>query len=176
MSRWPVAWISRATQPTRNGLITEASRMSGSCERAKWCPGAGSNHRHCDFQSHALPTELPGHCPARGPGSGRFIVRPDGRVYPASAAASPGAARRQTVAKSDLFRLAAAVAGLAAFPQASAAGRCAWARRRRVPAIHVFGAATLPRDTRHPPRAGARSTLHGVVFAIFCVQALRGIA
>ena len=27
----------------------------------KWCPGAGSNHRHCDFQSHALPTELPGH-------------------------------------------------------------------------------------------------------------------
>ena len=28
----------------------------------RWCPGAGSNHRHCDFQSHALPTELPGHC------------------------------------------------------------------------------------------------------------------
>ena len=26
-----------------------------------WCPGAESNHRHCDFQSHALPTELPGH-------------------------------------------------------------------------------------------------------------------
>lgn len=26
----------------------------------KWCPGAESNHRHCDFQSHALPTELPG--------------------------------------------------------------------------------------------------------------------
>lgn len=36
---------------------------------AKWCPGAGSNHRHCDFQSHALPTELPGHCPARGQGA-----------------------------------------------------------------------------------------------------------
>ncbi len=26
-----------------------------------WWPGAGSNRRHCDFQSHALPTELPGH-------------------------------------------------------------------------------------------------------------------
>ena len=26
----------------------------------KWCPGAELNHRHCDFQSHALPTELPG--------------------------------------------------------------------------------------------------------------------
>ena len=24
------------------------------------CPGAELNHRHCDFQSHALPTELPG--------------------------------------------------------------------------------------------------------------------
>ena len=28
------------------------------CE--KWCPGADSNHRHADFQSAALPTELPG--------------------------------------------------------------------------------------------------------------------
>ncbi len=27
----------------------------------KWCPGAESNHRHEDFQSSALPTELPGH-------------------------------------------------------------------------------------------------------------------
>src|SRR5438132_10987309 len=27
----------------------------------KWCPGAESNHRHGDFQSPALPTELPGH-------------------------------------------------------------------------------------------------------------------
>src|SRR5215510_12098186 len=26
----------------------------------KWCPGAESNHRHHDFQSCALPTELPG--------------------------------------------------------------------------------------------------------------------
>jgi hypothetical protein len=29
--------------------------------KGQWCPGAESNHRHCDFQSHALPTELPGH-------------------------------------------------------------------------------------------------------------------
>ncbi len=35
--------------------------------KSVWCPGAESNHRHCDFQSHALPTELPGHAvnPAR---------------------------------------------------------------------------------------------------------------
>ena len=27
----------------------------------KWCPRADSNHRHSDFQSLALPTELLGH-------------------------------------------------------------------------------------------------------------------
>ena len=27
----------------------------------QWCPGADLNHRHADFQSAALPTELPGH-------------------------------------------------------------------------------------------------------------------
>ena len=31
----------------------------------KWCLGAESNHRHCDFQSHALPTELPRHMAMR---------------------------------------------------------------------------------------------------------------
>ena len=31
----------------------------------EWCPGAESNHRHADFQSAALPTELPG-LPAGG--------------------------------------------------------------------------------------------------------------
>ena len=34
---------------------------SVSASDRKWCPGTGSNRRHCDFQSHALPTELPGH-------------------------------------------------------------------------------------------------------------------
>jgi len=39
-----------------NGQPTPAVRKSVQ----EWCPGAESNHRHCDFQSHALPTELPG--------------------------------------------------------------------------------------------------------------------
>jgi hypothetical protein len=30
-------------------------------KRENWCPGAELNHRHRDFQSRALPTELPGH-------------------------------------------------------------------------------------------------------------------
>src|SRR6201992_2292204 len=30
-----------------------------SAESRKWCLGADSNHRHADFQSAALPTELP---------------------------------------------------------------------------------------------------------------------
>ena len=29
--------------------------------RVKWCLGAESNHPHGDFQSPALPTELPRH-------------------------------------------------------------------------------------------------------------------
>ena len=31
----------------------------------KKCPGTESNHRHVDFQSTALPTELPGHMAMR---------------------------------------------------------------------------------------------------------------
>lgn len=31
------------------------------CEMMEWCPRADSNHRHSDFQSLALPTELLGH-------------------------------------------------------------------------------------------------------------------
>jgi hypothetical protein len=59
--------------------------------KAAWCPGAGSNHRHCDFQSHALPTELPGHVPARGR-ERRFIVRPGSAVHHASPVATNGLA------------------------------------------------------------------------------------
>ena len=38
-------------------------------EGKEWCLGADSNHRHADFQSAALPTELPR--PGSGDGSGR---------------------------------------------------------------------------------------------------------
>jgi len=49
-------WINR---PLRE---FQRTRLGGrECrEKGKWCPGAESNHRHADFQSAALPTELPG--------------------------------------------------------------------------------------------------------------------
>src|SRR6266480_3572334 len=35
------------------------------CPTNPKCPGTESNRRHGDFQSPALPTELPGHAPRR---------------------------------------------------------------------------------------------------------------
>src|SRR6266511_4574462 len=53
---------SQRIRLSRN-LVADSARNSDGLgiEPESWCPGAGSNHRHCDFQSHALPTELPGH-------------------------------------------------------------------------------------------------------------------
>src|SRR6478736_6622732 len=58
----------------------------------EWCPGAGSNHRHCDFQSHALPTELPGH--TRGPKGRveRAVYREVGSACPPAFAGGFGVA------------------------------------------------------------------------------------
>ena len=44
-----------------------AARGRASWERG-WCPGAELNRRHRDFQSRALPTELPGQPRDRAPG------------------------------------------------------------------------------------------------------------
>jgi hypothetical protein len=48
--------------------LSEFAEISFASGEKGWCPGAESNHRHCDFQSHALPTELPGR---QGPPRGR---------------------------------------------------------------------------------------------------------
>ncbi len=47
---------------TNNRLITNQLLYRLSYTSMQWCFGAESNRRHKDFQSSALPTELPKHC------------------------------------------------------------------------------------------------------------------
>ena len=69
-----------------------ASFVSGTAELCKkWCPGAESNHRHRDFQSRALPTELPGLSEAGG-----RPVQATGSLTFALAAVHPSGIRRGT--------------------------------------------------------------------------------
>ena len=102
-----------------------------------WCPGAESNHRHCDFQSHALPTELPGH-----PASPQVAARRSGCI-----GARPAPVQREPRTFKAFRRLP--------FPRprrpaphrrrrASAAGR----RRRSVPSR--TGARPAPPACRRP--------------------------
>ena len=49
-----------------------------------WCPGAELNHRHADFQSAALPTELPGQALLTQPG---FVRDTPPAVHPTEAIA-----------------------------------------------------------------------------------------
>jgi hypothetical protein len=61
--------LGDGTVPQKNGAVDETrtrdlhlgkvALYQLSYYRLLWCLGAELNHRHCDFQSHALPTELP---------------------------------------------------------------------------------------------------------------------
>ena len=69
----------RATRTALDRKIIEPSKFNRPIDFSrhswtmKWCPGAESNHRHCDFQSHALPTELPGRLPTSRRSGSRLI-------------------------------------------------------------------------------------------------------
>ena len=50
--------VSETNGDTSNLTIKKIAQQMGYWD--SWWPGAESNHRHKDFQSSALPTELPG--------------------------------------------------------------------------------------------------------------------
>ena len=63
-----MAKIKARSPPSKKEAQSVVASTKNSLRRARrslhgvpwWCPGADSNHRHADFQSAALPTELPG--------------------------------------------------------------------------------------------------------------------
>ena len=62
---------------TSTAHLLPANRIAFVSFGFDWWPGAESNHRHADFQSAALPTELPGHLFGASRGGGvsvRFII------------------------------------------------------------------------------------------------------
>jgi hypothetical protein len=42
-------WKNSATRTAKTPTVTDL-KCKPACILGKWCPGAGSNHRHCDFQ------------------------------------------------------------------------------------------------------------------------------
>src|SRR5271168_2583724 len=49
----------------KNAVFRRFVEVRGSLWMMKWWPGRELNPRHADFQSAALPTELPGHAVGR---------------------------------------------------------------------------------------------------------------
>ena len=71
--------VSKDRQPARRGhknghRARGFQKEKGLKTAEKWCPGADLNHRHADFQSAALPPELPGHSHFWGWTRDRFEV------------------------------------------------------------------------------------------------------
>jgi hypothetical protein len=54
-ARWQLKRVFRAQLKMPGNLAVSGHFLQ------RWWPGTESNHRHADFQSAALPTELPGH-------------------------------------------------------------------------------------------------------------------
>src|SRR6202171_5597571 len=67
----PLSGVLNLSASYRDSTLLTSKAATGATRAyqtsRKWWPGAGSNHRHCDSQSHALPTELTGHFAGRDP-------------------------------------------------------------------------------------------------------------
>src|SRR5713101_7355153 len=59
LRRYQLSVFSDQFQPTPSPFETENCQLR--TDNSEWCPGTELNRRHTDFQSVALPTELPGH-------------------------------------------------------------------------------------------------------------------
>ena len=87
--------------PRFSRILRYLLEFAGRSGMRVWCPGPESNQRHADFQSAALPTELPGRpdgeTPAnrRLPRSSRFIGERNGAVQPFRHRAGHAAATRR---------------------------------------------------------------------------------
>ena len=122
------AAISGGGAPSRRGSFSEAPSKNG-----EWCLGADSNHRHADFQSAALPTELPrrrahpaqGKAARRGGGS---IEEHIGEVQPPSTAKTQSSESLGAGGRSSSLSLSSARAGIA-YPPVSHCRRSASAQR-----------------------------------------------
>src|SRR5882762_10240106 len=108
-------------------MVPRRRRADGKERRRteRWCPGAGSNHRHRDFQSRALPTELPGHSPAAGPRRSEpapltFTLS---TVHPAKGRRLIGRRTRNAIAFAEPFQQVAVLAAAAAEGRMLHAGR-----------------------------------------------------
>ena len=56
----PIHESNRFDERTEKDIQSAEFRIEGPSRIERWCPEAESNHRHEDFQSSALPTELSG--------------------------------------------------------------------------------------------------------------------
>ncbi len=65
--------------PGKNAVFRRLVEVCGSLWRMKWWPGRELNPRHADFQSAALPTELPGLAERRIKQASAAIVNEESR-------------------------------------------------------------------------------------------------
>jgi hypothetical protein len=94
--------------PSREGV---GAPVVWSARWAKlWCLGADSNHRHADFQSAALPTELPRPPPRRAP---RGRQNHGSAVYTGGAPRCPDTPRQPSSSGGRLASSSSSVTGMA---------------------------------------------------------------